>query len=29
MANLGFLGLGLMGYSMARNHLRAGHQVAL
>lgn len=29
MANLGFLGLGLMGYPMARNLLRAGHQVAL
>src|SRR5437763_7444706 len=29
MANLGFLGLGLMGYPMARNLLRAGHEVAL
>jgi len=29
MAKLGFLGLGLMGYPMARNLLRAGHQVAL
>jgi 3-hydroxyisobutyrate dehydrogenase-like beta-hydroxyacid dehydrogenase len=29
MANLGFLGLGIMGYPMARNLLRAGHQVAL
>jgi 3-hydroxyisobutyrate dehydrogenase-like beta-hydroxyacid dehydrogenase len=29
MANLGFLGLGLMGYPMARNLLRAGHSVAL
>lgn len=29
MANLGFLGLGLMGYPMARNLLRAGHRVAL
>ncbi len=29
MANLGFLGLGLMGYPMARNLVRAGHQVAL
>jgi 3-hydroxyisobutyrate dehydrogenase-like beta-hydroxyacid dehydrogenase len=29
MANLGFLGLGLMGYPMARNLLRAGHKVAL
>ena len=29
MANLGFLGLGRMGYPMARNLLRAGHQVAL
>ena len=29
MANLGFLGLGLMGYPMARNLLRAGHQMAL
>jgi 3-hydroxyisobutyrate dehydrogenase-like beta-hydroxyacid dehydrogenase len=27
MANLGFLGLGLMGYSMARNLARAGHPV--
>jgi 3-hydroxyisobutyrate dehydrogenase-like beta-hydroxyacid dehydrogenase len=29
MAHLGFLGLGIMGYPMARNLLRAGHQVAL
>ncbi len=29
MANLGFLGLGLMGYPMARNLIRAGHRVAL
>lgn len=29
MATLGYLGLGLMGYPMARNLLRAGHQVAL
>ena len=29
MANLGFLGLGLMGYPMARNLLRAGHEVAV
>ena len=29
MAKLGFLGLGLMGYPMARNLLRAGHQVWL
>jgi len=29
MAKLGFLGLGLMGYRMARNLLRAGHEVAL
>jgi 3-hydroxyisobutyrate dehydrogenase-like beta-hydroxyacid dehydrogenase len=29
MANLGFLGLGLMGYPMARNLLRAGNRVAL
>jgi 3-hydroxyisobutyrate dehydrogenase-like beta-hydroxyacid dehydrogenase len=29
MANLSFLGLGAMGYPMARNLLRAGHQVAL
>jgi 3-hydroxyisobutyrate dehydrogenase/2-hydroxy-3-oxopropionate reductase len=29
MAQLGFLGLGIMGYPMARNLLRAGHQVAL
>jgi 3-hydroxyisobutyrate dehydrogenase-like beta-hydroxyacid dehydrogenase len=29
MANLGFLGLGTMGYPMARNLLRAGHDVAL
>ena len=29
MAKLGFLGLGLMGYPMARNLLKAGHEVAL
>ena len=29
MANLGFLGLGIMGAPMARNLLRAGHRVAL
>ncbi|MCS6951544.1 MAG: NAD(P)-dependent oxidoreductase [Bryobacterales bacterium] len=29
MARLGFLGLGIMGYPMARNLLRAGHEVAL
>lgn len=29
MAKLGFLGLGLMGYPMARNLLRAGSEVAL
>jgi 3-hydroxyisobutyrate dehydrogenase-like beta-hydroxyacid dehydrogenase len=29
MAKLGFLGLGIMGYPMARNLLQAGHQVAL
>jgi len=29
MAKLGFLGLGLMGYPMARNLLRAGHSLAL
>jgi 3-hydroxyisobutyrate dehydrogenase/2-hydroxy-3-oxopropionate reductase len=29
MAKTGFLGLGLMGYPMARNLLRAGHEVAL
>src|SRR5271166_848337 len=29
MAKLGFIGLGLMGYPMARNLIRAGHQVAL
>jgi 3-hydroxyisobutyrate dehydrogenase-like beta-hydroxyacid dehydrogenase len=29
MANLGFLGLGLMGYAMARNLARAGHEVAV
>jgi 3-hydroxyisobutyrate dehydrogenase-like beta-hydroxyacid dehydrogenase len=29
MANLGFLGLGIMGYPMARNLARAGHQVAV
>ena len=28
MAKLGFLGLGLMGYPMARNLIRAGHDVA-
>jgi 3-hydroxyisobutyrate dehydrogenase-like beta-hydroxyacid dehydrogenase len=28
MANLGFLGLGIMGYPMARNLARAGHNVA-
>jgi len=28
MAKLGFLGLGIMGYPMARNLLRAGHDVA-
>ena len=27
MAKLGFLGLGIMGYPMARNLARAGHQV--
>src|SRR5882757_3701199 len=27
MAKLGFLGLGLMGYPMARNLLKAGHEV--
>jgi 3-hydroxyisobutyrate dehydrogenase-like beta-hydroxyacid dehydrogenase len=29
MAKLGFLGLGLMGYPMARNLARAGHQLAI
>lgn len=29
MANLGFLGLGIMGYPMARNLARAGHKVAV
>src|SRR5579862_5314483 len=29
MAKLGFLGLGLMGYPMAKNLIRAGHEVAL
>jgi 3-hydroxyisobutyrate dehydrogenase-like beta-hydroxyacid dehydrogenase len=29
MAKLGFLGLGIMGYPMARNLLRAGHEMAL
>ena len=29
MAKLGFLGLGLMGYPMARNLIRAGHEVYL
>jgi 3-hydroxyisobutyrate dehydrogenase-like beta-hydroxyacid dehydrogenase len=29
MAQLGFLGLGIMGYPMARNLLAAGHEVAL
>src|SRR5512140_3823133 len=29
MAKLGFLGLGLMGYPMARRLLEAGHEVAL
>jgi 3-hydroxyisobutyrate dehydrogenase-like beta-hydroxyacid dehydrogenase len=29
MAKLGFLGLGIMGYPMARNLLRGGHEVAL
>ncbi len=29
MAKLGFLGLGIMGYPMARNLLRAGHEVAI
>lgn len=29
MANVAFLGLGIMGYPMARNLLRAGHSVAL
>jgi 3-hydroxyisobutyrate dehydrogenase-like beta-hydroxyacid dehydrogenase len=28
LAKLGFLGLGIMGYPMARNLLRAGHEVA-
>jgi 3-hydroxyisobutyrate dehydrogenase-like beta-hydroxyacid dehydrogenase len=29
MAKLGFIGLGLMGYPMARNLLKAGHEVAV
>lgn len=29
MANLGFLGLGIMGYPMARHLMKAGHKVAL
>jgi 3-hydroxyisobutyrate dehydrogenase-like beta-hydroxyacid dehydrogenase len=29
LAKLGFLGLGIMGYPMARNLLQAGHEVAL
>ena len=29
MAKLGFLGLGIMGYPMARNLLKAGHDVGL
>ncbi len=29
MAQLGFLGLGIMGYPMARNLMRAGHKVAV
>src|ERR1700736_3316949 len=29
MAKLGFLGLGIMGYPMARNLIRAGHDVGL
>ena len=29
MAKLGFLGLGIMGYPMARNLLQAGHEVGL
>jgi len=29
MAELGFIGLGLMGYAMARNLARAGHKVAV
>jgi 3-hydroxyisobutyrate dehydrogenase/2-hydroxy-3-oxopropionate reductase len=29
MAKLGFLGLGLMGYPMARNLIKAGHEVAV
>jgi len=29
LAKLGFLGLGIMGYPMARNLIRAGHDVAL
>ena len=29
MAQLGFLGLGIMGYPMARHLLEAGHEVAL
>lgn len=29
MAKLGFIGLGIMGYPMARNLIRAGHEVAV
>jgi len=29
LAKLGFLGLGIMGYPMARNLMQAGHEVAL
>ncbi len=29
MAKLGFIGLGIMGMPMARNLLKAGHEVAL
>ncbi|HEV8147966.1 MAG TPA: NAD(P)-binding domain-containing protein, partial [Bryobacteraceae bacterium] len=29
MAQLGFLGLGIMGYPMARHLLKAGHEVAV
>jgi len=29
MAQLGFLGLGIMGYPMARHLLEAGHEVVL
>jgi 3-hydroxyisobutyrate dehydrogenase-like beta-hydroxyacid dehydrogenase len=29
LAKLGFLGLGIMGYPMARNLIRAGHEVAV